>query len=129
MNVGVNFLREHMPQDPRVHYAVADAGGRAANVVQVKEEVLYLVRAPEMCHALALAEHVDQVARGAAMMTGTEVEIVFDTSATTCCRTSRSKTQSTKIWCPLGLCRSMRRTSILHAKSKRPLRRKRSSAA
>ena len=82
MNVGVNFLREHMPQDCRVHYAITDAGGRAANVVQAKAEVLYLVRAPEMSQALALAERVDQVARGAAMMTGTEVEIIFDTAAT-----------------------------------------------
>lgn len=82
MNVGVNFLREHMPQDCRVHYAITDAGGRAANVVQANAEVLYLVRAPEMAQALALAERVDQVARGAAMMTGTEVEIIFDTAAT-----------------------------------------------
>jgi aminobenzoyl-glutamate utilization protein B len=82
MNVGVNFLREHMPQDCRVHYAITDAGGRAANVVQANAEVVYLVRAPEMSQALALAERVDQVARGAAMMTGTEVEIVFDTAAT-----------------------------------------------
>ncbi|MES5047500.1 M20 family metallopeptidase [Rhizobium nepotum] len=82
MNVGVNFLREHMPQDCRVHYAITDAGGRAANVVQAKAEVLYLVRAPEMSQALALAERVDQVARGAAMMTGTDVEIIFDTAAT-----------------------------------------------
>ena len=82
MNVGVNFLREHMPQDCRVHYAITDAGGRAANVVQANAEVVYLVRAPEMSQALALAERVDQVARGAAMMTGTEVEIIFDTAAT-----------------------------------------------
>lgn len=82
MNVGVNFLREHMPQDCRVHYAITDAGGRAANVVQARAEVLYLVRAPEMSQALALAERVNQVAQGAAMMTGTEVEIVFDTAAT-----------------------------------------------
>lgn len=82
MNVGVNFLREHMPQDCRVHYAITDAGGRAANVVQANAEVLYLVRAPEMSQALALAERVDQVARGAAMMTGTEVEIIFDTACT-----------------------------------------------
>lgn len=82
MNVGVNFLREHMPQDCRVHYAITDAGGRAANVVQAKAEVLYLIRAPEMSQALALAERVEQVARGAAMMTGTTVEVIFDTAAT-----------------------------------------------
>jgi aminobenzoyl-glutamate utilization protein B len=82
MNVGVNFLREHMPQDCRVHYAITDAGGRAANVVQAQAEVVYLVRAPEMTQALDLAKRVDKVARGAAMMTETEVEIVFDTAST-----------------------------------------------
>ncbi len=82
MNVGVNFLREHMPQDCRVHYAITDTGGRAANVVQATAEVLYLVRAPEMNQALALAERVEKVARGAAMMTETEVEVIFDTAAT-----------------------------------------------
>ncbi|MQB05129.1 amidohydrolase [Agrobacterium tumefaciens] len=82
MNVGVNFLREHMPQDCRVHYAITDAGGKAANVVQAKAEVLYLIRAPEMRQALDLAARVDKVARGAAMMTETEVETVFDTAST-----------------------------------------------
>lgn len=82
MNVGVNFLREHMPQDCRVHYAITDTGGRAANVVQAQAEVVYLVRAPEMSQALDLAKRVDKIARGAAMMTETEVEIVFDTAST-----------------------------------------------
>ncbi|AVH43390.1 amidohydrolase [Agrobacterium tumefaciens] len=82
MNVGVNFLREHMPQDCRVHYAITDTGGKAANVVQANAEVLYLIRAPEMRQALDLAARVDKVARGAAMMTETEVEIVFDTAST-----------------------------------------------
>lgn len=81
MNVGVNFLREHMPPDCRVHYAITDAGGKAANVVQARAEVLYLIRAPEMAQALALAARVEKVARGAAMMTETEVEIVFDTAS------------------------------------------------
>ncbi|APO78057.1 aminobenzoyl-glutamate utilization protein B (plasmid) [Rhizobium etli 8C-3] len=82
MNVGVNFLREHMPQDCRVHYAITDAGGRAANVVQAKAEVLYLIRAPEMAQALRLAQRVEMVAKGAAMMTETEVEAVFDAAST-----------------------------------------------
>ncbi|MHC1551270.1 M20 family metallopeptidase [Phyllobacterium sp. K27] len=82
MNVGVNFLREHMPQDCRLHYAITDTGGKAANVVQAQAEVLYLVRAPEMLQALDLATRVDKVARGAAMMTETEVEIIFDTAST-----------------------------------------------
>ncbi|WP_162823605.1 peptidase dimerization domain-containing protein, partial [Escherichia coli] len=61
MNVGVNFLRAHMPQDCRVHYAITDTGGKAANVVQAKAEVLYLIRAPEMRQALDLAARVDKV--------------------------------------------------------------------
>ncbi len=82
MNVGVNFLREHMPQDCRVHYAITDTGGRAANVVQAQAEVLYLIRAPEMRQALDLAARVGKVAQGAAMMTETRVETVFDTAST-----------------------------------------------
>jgi aminobenzoyl-glutamate utilization protein B len=82
MNVGVNFLREHMPQDCRVHYAITDTGGRAANVVQAQAEVLYLIRAPEMRQALDLAARVEKVAQGAAMMTETRVETVFDTAST-----------------------------------------------
>ncbi|HEY1665066.1 MAG TPA: amidohydrolase [Trebonia sp.] len=33
MNVGVNFLREHMPPDTRIHYAFVDSGGPSPNVV------------------------------------------------------------------------------------------------
>jgi aminobenzoyl-glutamate utilization protein B len=36
MNVGVNYMREHMPDDARIHYAYLDAGGEAPNVVQAK---------------------------------------------------------------------------------------------
>jgi aminobenzoyl-glutamate utilization protein B len=82
MNVGANFLREHMPQDCRLHYAITDAGGKAPNVVQAKAEVLYYVRAPEMPIALQLSERIAKVARGAAMMTETEVEIVFKRAST-----------------------------------------------
>ena len=39
MNVGVNYMREHMPSDARVHYAYLDAGGDAPNVVQAKAKV------------------------------------------------------------------------------------------
>lgn len=82
MNVGANFLREHIPQDCRLHYAITDAGGRAPNVVQAKAEVLYYVRAPEMPIAVQLSERIAKVARGAAMMTETEVEIVFKRAST-----------------------------------------------
>lgn len=82
MNVGANFLREHMPADCRLHYAITDAGGRAPNVVQARAEVLYYVRAPEMPVAMQLSERLEKVARGAAMMTETEVEVIFKRAST-----------------------------------------------
>ena len=45
MNVGVQFLREHIPSSCRVHYAITDTGGFSPNVVQPHAEVLYLIRA------------------------------------------------------------------------------------
>ena len=47
MSVGVNYMREHMPSDARVHSAILDAGGIAPNVVQAHAKVRYLVRAQE----------------------------------------------------------------------------------
>lgn len=78
MNVGVNYLREHMPPDARVHYAVTDTGGLSPNVVQARAEVLYLVRAASNDDAAVLYERVCNVARGAALMTGCELEVRFD---------------------------------------------------
>jgi aminobenzoyl-glutamate utilization protein B len=78
MNVGVNYLREHMPIDCRVHYAVTNTGGISPNVVQANAEVLYLVRAPNVEQAHALYGRVCKVARGAALMTETELTIEID---------------------------------------------------
>lgn len=78
MNVGVNYLREHMPPDARVHYAVTNTGGISPNVVQPNAEVLHLVRATTISDATELFERVKNVADGAALMTGCSVEVVFD---------------------------------------------------
>ena len=78
MNVGVNYLREHMPPSARVHYAVTDTGGLSPNVVQARAEVLYLIRAVDNAGAAELYQRVQNVARGAALMTDCQVEIVFD---------------------------------------------------
>jgi aminobenzoyl-glutamate utilization protein B len=78
MNIGVNFLREHMPTAARVHYAITDPGGVSPNVVQPRAEVLYLIRAPEIEQARALFERVRKIGAGAAMMTETEVEVEID---------------------------------------------------
>jgi aminobenzoyl-glutamate utilization protein B len=78
MNIGVNFMREHMPSAARVHYSITDAGGISPNVVQPQAEVLYLVRAPEVGQARALFERVRKIAEGAALMTETRVELEVD---------------------------------------------------
>jgi aminobenzoyl-glutamate utilization protein B len=74
MNVGVNYMREHMPSDARIHYAVLDAGGIAPNVVQARAKVRYLIRARELPELTRLIERVRKVAEGAALMTETRVE-------------------------------------------------------
>ncbi|MFV0405642.1 MAG: amidohydrolase [Propioniciclava sp.] len=78
MNVGVNFLREHMDDSDRIHYAFIDAGGPSANVVQPTAELYYIVRSPTVARMRALYERVKKVAEGAALMTETQVEVEFD---------------------------------------------------
>jgi aminobenzoyl-glutamate utilization protein B len=73
MNVGVNYLREHVPTDARIHYALIDAGGIAPNVVQAKATVRYLIRSPDLPGLFPLIERVKKVAGGAALMTETTV--------------------------------------------------------
>ncbi len=73
MSVGVNYMREHMPSDARVHAAILDAGGLAPNVVQAFAKVRYLVRAKTLPELSRLIERVRKVADGAALMTETRV--------------------------------------------------------
>ena len=77
MNVGVQFLREHTTPDCRIHYAITDAGGISPNVVQAKASVLYMVRANKVKDSVALQKRVDDIAKGAALMTGTTFRRVF----------------------------------------------------
>lgn len=77
MNVGVNYLREHIIPEARVHYAVTNTGGISPNVVQPEAEVLYLMRAPKTSQVQEIYERINDIARGAALMTGTKCEIVF----------------------------------------------------
>jgi aminobenzoyl-glutamate utilization protein B len=78
MNVGVNYMREHMPGEARVHYAITNSGGVSPNVVQANAEVLYLVRAPKFDTVEVLFERVKDIARGAALMTQTTMSMEFD---------------------------------------------------
>lgn len=77
MNIGVQFLREHMPSSARIHYAITDTGGISPNIVQAHASVLYQIRAPFSPMLAELYERVNNIARGAALMTDTQVEIRF----------------------------------------------------
>ena len=74
MNVGCNYLREHMIDAARIHYAYSDPGGTAPNVVQSHAVIKYEVRAPKVSQVQELFTRVVDVARGAALMTGTKMK-------------------------------------------------------
>ncbi len=77
MNVGVQFLREHMIDAARVHYAITNTGGYSPNVVQPIAEVLYLIRSPKVAQVDELYHRVNDIAKGVALMTGTKLESTF----------------------------------------------------
>jgi aminobenzoyl-glutamate utilization protein B len=77
MNVGVNYLREHVKDDVRIHYIITE-GGRAPNIVPEEAEVYYYIRAARLDYLDEVVERVRRVAEGAAMMTETRVEITFE---------------------------------------------------
>jgi len=80
MNVGVNFLREHVVPDVRLHYAITNAGGRSPNVVQAESEEYFCMRSPTSEQMRAVFERVCDIAKGAALMTGTSVEHEIDSA-------------------------------------------------
>ena len=73
MSVGCNYLREHILDGQRIHYAYSDVGGSFPNVVQAYAKVKYEVRARTVKEMKALFSRVVKVARGAAEMTETEM--------------------------------------------------------
>jgi aminobenzoyl-glutamate utilization protein B len=73
MNYMVNLMREHVPQDTRIHYVITH-GGSAPNVIPDFAEVFYYVRHPDPQQVQAIFERVEKAAQGAAMGTGTRVE-------------------------------------------------------
>ena len=71
MNLGVQFLREHIPGTDCLHYAITNTGGISPNVVQSKATVLYMVRSNNVPNNKKLLARVDNIAKGAALMTDT----------------------------------------------------------
>ncbi|MCQ2558274.1 MAG: amidohydrolase, partial [Oscillospiraceae bacterium] len=74
-DIGCNYLREHVIPEARIHYAITDAGGPAANVVQAHAQEVYCIRAPRQDQVEEIFGRVCNCARGAALMTDTRAEI------------------------------------------------------
>ncbi len=74
MNMMVNMMREHTTMDTRIHYVITE-GGSAPNVIPDFAEVFYYVRHSDADEVRALWERLEATAKGAAMGTGTDVEI------------------------------------------------------
>lgn len=73
LNTGVEYMREHVPEKARIHYAITD-GGDAPNVVPAEATVWYFVRAPTREGVERLSDWLTDIAEGAALMTQTDVE-------------------------------------------------------
>ena len=73
LNTGVEYMREHVPDDARIHYSITD-GGAAPNVVPPTATVWYYVRAPSRDEVDRLSAWLTDITEGAALMTQTEVQ-------------------------------------------------------
>ena len=75
MDIGVNYMREHMIDAARVHGAITNSGGIAPNVIPSEAQILYAIRAPKVTQVKKLYERMCDIPRGAALITGTTVDI------------------------------------------------------
>lgn len=76
MNVGANYLREHVPTTCSIQYVITD-GGAAPNIVPAHAQVWYMLRAENRTQAEELRRRLHQIAEGAALMTETQMEERF----------------------------------------------------
>ncbi len=79
MNVGVNYLREHVKDDVRMHYTITN-GGAAPNIVPDEAEVYYYIRAAKSDYLEEVTNRVRNIAKGATLMTDTSVEEIFESA-------------------------------------------------
>ena len=73
MNNMVNMMREHVPQETRIHYVITN-GGKAPNVVPEFAEVYYYVRHPDKTMAVSIFDRIAKAAEGAALGTQTKMD-------------------------------------------------------
>jgi aminobenzoyl-glutamate utilization protein B len=80
MNVGVNFLREHIIPEARIHYIIEEGGGQP-NVVPDYARSFYYIRAPERDLLDPIKKRIMKIAEGAALMTETNLEVEMSPSS------------------------------------------------
>lgn len=78
MDIGVNYMREHIIQEARIH-SVITSGGQAPNVVPAYAQIWYFVRAPTRAGVDQIYAWMLDIAKGAALMSGTTYDIDFVT--------------------------------------------------
>jgi len=78
MNIGANFMREHLKEDARIHYVIVDGGG-APNVVPPSATVWYFCRADSHRDAEYNFRWLQDIAEAAAKMSRTKLSIQIDT--------------------------------------------------
>jgi len=74
MGNGVEFLREHVPSNTRIHYIISN-GGAAPNIVPDTAELYLYARSPSLSVLDDVWSRILRVANGAAMMTDTRLEL------------------------------------------------------
>lgn len=79
MNVGCNYLREHVIPEARIHYAYQNAGGTLPGIIPAEASVVYQIRAPRIEDVKAISERIKKVAEGASLMTETQMSYVLKT--------------------------------------------------
>ena len=73
MNYMVNMMREHIPQEARIHYVITD-GGKAPNVVPDFAEVYYYARHPNRDNVIDIFDRIIKASKGAALGTDTTTD-------------------------------------------------------
>ena len=74
MDVGVNYLREHVSTDVRIHSVISN-GGTVPNVVPDFAEIWYLVRAPKKADVDHVVARMEKIARGMATVSYTHLDV------------------------------------------------------
>lgn len=74
MGTGIEYLREHVPSNTRIHYIITK-GGVAANIVPDLAQMQLMARHPSNAELGDIWNRILDIAKGAALMTGTTYEV------------------------------------------------------